>query len=450
MSKNSPSLIPQDSSTVNAVINPADFVNFIDNPYLTYEPGTTFISKSPDGSTVDNFQVTRDTRVLDGVTCTVVLDQTHVDGVLVEKTLDYFAQDKDGNVWYFGEATKEFENGHFVGTAGSWLSGVNGASAGIIMEAHPKIGDQYDQEHAVGVAQDHAQVVSLSGVLDVPYGSFDHVLQTAETTPLEPGALDFKFYARGVGEISEVDAVTGDTLKLVQTRVDGTTEADTLLGYAGPDQINGNGGNDSLDGHNGIDTINGGSGNDTLDGGSDRVGDHLDGGSGNDQLLVHTSDQALGNTGDDTLQLFDKAGFGSADGGDQVGRDLSIHQGDVLQFDGGLDLTRPSNSSRISGIETLSMKNGHGGGSLTLNVNDVLDMGSGTFAPTVPGEHAPGKGAAVRVNGDSGDQLTLNGAFWHSIDASNAPSDYHAFGSQSPGGNVYAVVHDDVTVHLTT
>lgn len=450
MSKTLPNLIPQDSATVNAAINPADFVNFIDNPYLTYEPGTTFVSVSPDGHTIDNFEVTRDTRVLDGVTCTVVLDQTHVDGVLVEKTLDYFAQDKAGNVWYFGEATKEFENGHFVGTAGSWLSGVNGASAGIIMEAHPHIGDQYDQEHALGVAQDHAQVISLSESLNVPYGLFDHVLKTAETTPLEPGALDFKFYAKGVGEISEVDAVTGDTLKLVQTRVDGTTEADTLLGYAGPDHINGNAGDDSLNGRAGADTISGGSGNDTLDGGNDTVGDHLDGGSGNDLLLTRTADQAAGGNGDDTVRLFDNAGFGTIDGGDQIGQDLRIHQGDVLQFNGSLDLTQPAVSARIHGIETLSMKDGQGNGSLTLNVNDVLDLGDGTFAPSIAGEHAPGKGAAVRVNGDSGDQLTLNGAFWNAIDASNAPHDYHVFASQSPGGNVYAVVNDDVTVHLTT
>ncbi|MGH6881668.1 MAG: hypothetical protein ACREFM_12165, partial [Hypericibacter sp.] len=167
-------------------------------------------------------------------------------------------------------------------------------------------------------------------------------------------------------------------------------------------------------------------------------------------LLTRTADQAAGGNGDDTIRLFDNTGFGTIDGGDQIGQDLRVHQGDVLQFNGSLDLTQPAVSARIHGIETLSMKDGHGTGSLTLNVNDVLDLGDGTFAPTIAGEHAPGKGAAVRVNGDSGDQLTLNGAFWNAIDAGNAPHDYHVYASQSPGGNVYAVVNDDVTVHLTT
>jgi hypothetical protein len=449
MSKTLPNLIPHDSATVNATINPADFVPFIDNPFMTLEPGATFVSESPDGRSIDNFQVTHQTKVLDGVTCVVVRDVTITDGVLVENTLDYFAQEKAGNVWYFGEDAKAFQNGQ-VDTSGSWHAGVNGASPGIIMEAHPQVGDQYDQENAPGVAQDHAQVQSLTDSTSVPYGSFDHVLKTAETSAIEPGALEHKFYAAGVGVIAAVDAVTGEISNLVQIKVDGTNQADTLFGYGGPDQINGNGGSDSIDGHAGADTISGGWGNDTLDGGNDTVGDHLDGGSGNDRLLVRTGDQALGGTGDDTVRLFDNTGFGTIDGGDQRGHDLGIHQGDVLQFNGSLDLTQPAVSARIHGIETLSMKDGQGNGALTLNVNDVLDLGTGTFAPTITGEHSPGKGAAVRINGDSGDQVTLSGGFWNAIDASNAPHDYHVFASQSPGGNVYAVVNDDVTGHLTT
>lgn len=448
MSKTLPNLIPQDSATVNAAINPADFVNFIDNPLMTLEPGTTFVSESPDGHTIDNFEVTRQTKVLDGVTCVVVRDVTTVDGVVAENTLDYFAQDNAGNVWYFGEDAKALENGH-VDTSGSWHAGVDGAEPGIIMEAHPQVNDQYDQEDAPGVAQDHAQVLSLTDAASVPYGSFDHLLKTAETSVIEPGALEFKLYAADVGVISDVDTVSGEISNLVQIKVDGTSHGDTLFGYGGPDQINGNGGSDSIDGHAGADTIGGGSGNDTLDGGNDAVGDHLDGGSGNDRLLTRTADQAAGGNGDDTVRLFDNAGFGTIDGGDQIGHDLRVHQGDVLQFNGSLDLTQPAISARIHGIETLSMKDGQGNGSLTLNVNDVLDLGDGTFAPTIAGEHAPGKGAAVRVNGDSGDQLTLNGAFWNAIDAGNAPHDYHVYASQSPGGNVYAVVNDDVTVHLT-
>ena len=109
-------------------INPNDFVPVIDNLFFDLQPGTTFMTESPDGSEVGTFVVTRQTKVIDGVTCVVVQDTTKVDGELVEKTNDYFAQDKDGNVWYFGEDTKEFENGKVVSTEGTWRAGVDGAT----------------------------------------------------------------------------------------------------------------------------------------------------------------------------------------------------------------------------------------------------------------------------------------------------------------------------------
>ncbi|MGH6937709.1 MAG: hypothetical protein ACREE8_01645, partial [Hypericibacter sp.] len=270
MSKHFSMLPTQGSATVSSALTPADFVPVIDNPFMPLEPGTTFVSVSPDGHTIDNFEVTRQTKVIDGVTCVVVRDVTTTDGVLAENTLDYFAQNKDGTVWYFGEDAKSFDNGH-VSTAGSWRAGVNGAEPGIIMEAHPQVGDQYDQENAFPIAQDHAEILSLTESVSVPYGSFDHLLKTAETSIVEPGALEFKLYAADIGVISDVDPVSGDISLLVQVKVDGTNQGDTLLGYGGPDQINGNGGSDSIDGHAGADTISGGSGNDTLDGGNDTV-----------------------------------------------------------------------------------------------------------------------------------------------------------------------------------
>src|SRR5689334_4379792 len=143
-------------------VNPADFVSVIDNAYFPLQPGTTTITESPDGSAVGTFSVTRQTRVIDGVTCVVVSDIATVDGELIEKTSDFFAQDKAGNVWYFGEQTAEYENGQVVSTEGSWLAGVDGAAPGIIMEANPKVGDSYDQENAPGVAEDHAAVIAAN------------------------------------------------------------------------------------------------------------------------------------------------------------------------------------------------------------------------------------------------------------------------------------------------
>ena len=200
--------------------DPANFTTEIDNPFMPLDGGTTLIYKSPDGSTVDTFQVTERTKVVDGVRCVVVHDTTRVDGQLEEDTLDYFAQDKQGNVWYFGEDTKQIENGHVVGTEGSFRSGVDGARAGIIMEAHPKVGDSYQQEAAPGVAEDQALVLSLNASAKVPFGSFNHLLLTKETTPLEPTALENKYYKAGIGVVLTIDKVTGDREELVAVRTD--------------------------------------------------------------------------------------------------------------------------------------------------------------------------------------------------------------------------------------
>lgn len=197
------------SAAAATTINPADFVPVIDNPYFPLEPGTTFVTQSSEGS-VDTFEVTRQTKVIDGVTCVVVADTTTIGGHWAEKTLDYFAQDKDGNVWYFGESTMAIDNGH-VSKEGSWLAGVDGAQPGIIMEASPHKGDTYSQENAPGVAEDMATVTGLNESVSVPYGTFDHVLQTDETTSLEPLALEHKLYVSGVGFVQAIDTVTGSS-----------------------------------------------------------------------------------------------------------------------------------------------------------------------------------------------------------------------------------------------
>jgi hypothetical protein len=129
-------------------------------------------------------------------------------GVLTESTLDWFAQDDNGNVWYFGEFTTDFSSGG--SHEGSWQAGVKGAKAGIIMEAHPKVGDTYNQEVAKGVAEDKATVLSLNDKVCVPYGCFTHVLKTKEFTPLEPGIAENKFYAQNIGNIKAL-SVKGES-----------------------------------------------------------------------------------------------------------------------------------------------------------------------------------------------------------------------------------------------
>ena len=204
-------------------IDPADFTTRIDNKNFPLKPGTTFVyeGKTKDATEGDVVAVTSDTKNIMGVECVVVNDRVTEDGKLTEKTYDWYAQDKKGNVWYFGEDSKEYENGKVVSTKGSWQAGVDGAKPGIIMPADPKVGENYRQEYYKGKAEDMAKVLSLDESATVPYGSFDHALMTNEWTPLEPNIAEHKYYAAGVGNILEV-AVKGpqERLELVDVKTE--------------------------------------------------------------------------------------------------------------------------------------------------------------------------------------------------------------------------------------
>jgi hypothetical protein len=192
-------------------IDPANFVAAIDNPYFPLEPGTTRIYE---GQTDKGFEhvevtVTSDTKQVMGVTCVVVRDVVTVDGKMEEDTFDWYAQDKDGNVWYFGEDTKKYEADGTVSTEGSFEAGVDGAMPGILMKGNPQVGDAYREEYYPGHAEDEAEIVSSSESVSVPYGSFSDVLKTNNTTKLEPDLLENKYYAKGVGSVLEVDVAGG-------------------------------------------------------------------------------------------------------------------------------------------------------------------------------------------------------------------------------------------------
>ena len=194
-------------------IAPDDFVRQVDNKFFPLKAGITFIYKGgKDGApTRDEVAVTRETKKILGVTCTVVHHRSFEDGILVEDTFDWYAQDKRGNVWYFGEDTKELdEAGNVISTEGSWQAGMDGAKPGIIMEANPKKGDKYQQEFATGVAEDMAQVLGYKDSLCVRYRCFEDVLLTKEWTPLEKGVVEDKYYAEGVGFIFGIMVKGGD------------------------------------------------------------------------------------------------------------------------------------------------------------------------------------------------------------------------------------------------
>jgi len=185
--------------------SPTNFVAEVTNKFFPLKPGTRFFYEGEkDGIPAsDEVFVTRQTKVILGVSCTVVSDQAFENGKLVEDTVDWYAQDTAGNVWYFGEDTKELDpdTGQVISTEGSWEAGVNGAQQGIIMEAQPQAGDRYQQELAPDVAEDMARVLSLDESQCVRYGCFDNLLLTKEWSPLDKGVVEQKYYAANVGFI---------------------------------------------------------------------------------------------------------------------------------------------------------------------------------------------------------------------------------------------------------
>lgn len=189
------------------VLPPAsDFVNRIDNKYFPLRPGTTFQFRGTQQGKPRQVSVfvTHKAKTILGIRATVVLDQVFVGGKREEKTFDWYAQDKLGNVWYLGEDSSDFVNGKWVRSDGSWKAGVNGARAGIVMKAKPNIGEVYRQEYYRGHAEDMAKVLSRDKSATVPYGSFEHVLETSEWTPLERGVVEHKYYVKGVGNVRTI------------------------------------------------------------------------------------------------------------------------------------------------------------------------------------------------------------------------------------------------------
>jgi hypothetical protein len=186
-------------------VDPADFVSVVDNPYWPLKPGTAFHFEGVRGTTpqTDDELVTHRTERILGIEATVVRDTVSERGRPIERTLDFYAQDKQGNVWYLGEDSFELQHGRFVKASDSWRSGVDGAKPGIIMPADPRPGDTYRQEYySPGEALDQAHVLGRRGRVKVPYGTFCHPLVTREFSPLEP-QTEQKYYVAGLGEILE-------------------------------------------------------------------------------------------------------------------------------------------------------------------------------------------------------------------------------------------------------
>jgi hypothetical protein len=198
------------------VIRPSNFTTDVTNPWFPLRTGTTYLyTGTKDGKkAMDVFQVSRGTKKIDGVVTRMVNDRLFLNDVLEERTTDYYAQDRCGNVWYFGEDTATLDgHGHVIDRSGSFHAGVNGAQPGVYMQPNPQIGRWFRQEWYKGQAEDRYRALSTSALISVRYGTFKNALRTEEKTDLEPDVTDNKYYVRGVGQVEEV-AVKGPTEKL--------------------------------------------------------------------------------------------------------------------------------------------------------------------------------------------------------------------------------------------
>ncbi len=207
---------PVEAQDYNPTIKAGDFISTISNPFFTLLPGTSFTYETTDGSEKDIVIVTNRTKIISGVKTTEVWDRVWKGSELIEETTDWYAQDKEGNVWYFGEDSKEYKNGKVTSTDGSWKSGVSGAKPGIIMKAHPKIGESYRQEYSKGVAEDAALVVSLGEIVQLSSRNYSECLKTKDYSYIEPGVSEYKYYCPEAGNLAlETDLDGGQRLELI-------------------------------------------------------------------------------------------------------------------------------------------------------------------------------------------------------------------------------------------
>ena len=219
-----PSPTPTPSPTYAVDVVAADFTANVTNPWFPLPVGRTweYRGADEDGPVRELATVTDETEKVGGVTCRVVLDRLYHGDVLSETTKDFYAQDRHGDVWYFGEDTAELEaDGSMVTTDGTWHYAVTGALPGIVMTAAPAVGDTHRQEYLAGIAEDFFAVDRLGATARTPYQAFTGLVQTREWTPLEPGVVSRKLYARGIGLVQEGNT-TGprETLSLYAVTTD--------------------------------------------------------------------------------------------------------------------------------------------------------------------------------------------------------------------------------------
>ena len=214
-------IVPGDGGNYQPDVDPANFVAVVDNSYFPMLVGSRWVYEGEADGAAERVEivVTDQHKTVMGIAATVVRDSVFVDGELVEDTYDWFAQDRDGNVWYLGEDSQEIARGEVVSTEGSWEAGVDGALPGIVMPAKPAVGAAFRQEYYVGEAEDMFEIIDVGGSVEVPAASFEDVVTTRDWTPLESEVIEEKQYAPGVGKVREEQIAGGDDVsELVEFR----------------------------------------------------------------------------------------------------------------------------------------------------------------------------------------------------------------------------------------
>lgn len=195
----------EEDLTYNPDIQSMTFIEGITNPYFGLKPGNLYVYEGQTDEGLEHIEIyiMEETKEILGVSCTIVRDTVWLDDKMVEDTFDWYAQDQDGDVWYFGEQSSEYEDGKKINDEGSWEAGVDGAKPGILIRFNPIVSEEYRQEYYFEVAEDMAKVISLSANITIGLGEFDNVLQTEEWNPLENDSNEYKFYVKGYGLILE-------------------------------------------------------------------------------------------------------------------------------------------------------------------------------------------------------------------------------------------------------
>lgn len=195
--------------TTTFVLEPADAASSGRNPYFVLEPGYQLVLE--DGAERLVVTVLNDTKTVDGIETRVVEERETKQGQLVEISRNFFAiSRRTSSVFYFGEDVDMYKGGKVVSHEGAWQSGAGGARFGMMMPGDALLGARYYQEIAPKVAMDRAEIASLGETVRAPAGVFRNCLKIDETTPLEPGAKESKYYSRGIGLVQD------GSLKLVK------------------------------------------------------------------------------------------------------------------------------------------------------------------------------------------------------------------------------------------